>query len=228
MFSGKKKKFSMVTSKRNQKLTASTSATRLDIIRLQVVRFLGELTGTAMIVGLGCMGCIGNDNASSNVLLQNGLIFGLIIMVAMQVFGFVSGGHANPCVTLCCFVLGHLPLSITLFYIIAQFLGAILGYGMLIVLLPSQFIDGKQAGLCMTVPNVAITDEQAFAIEFVLTSVLVFGWCALWDIRNSRFLDSVSLRVGLLVTCLIMTGVSLVKVILFSVPTTFSSITWRV
>lgn len=48
-------------------------------------------------------------------------------------FGHISGAHLNPAVTIAAAILGKIPLIMIPFYLIAQFSGAIAGYGILMV-----------------------------------------------------------------------------------------------
>jgi len=51
----------------------------------------------------------------------------------MQIFGPISNCHLNPCVTLCALLLGKLPILTAIVYFLAEFLGAMIGYGVLVV-----------------------------------------------------------------------------------------------
>lgn len=48
-------------------------------------------------------------------------------------FGHVSGAHLNPAVTLAAWVLKAVSLPVAGLYILAQFVGGILGYGTILV-----------------------------------------------------------------------------------------------
>lgn len=111
--------------------------------------FLAEVIGTGLLVFLGCMGCIaGFPNVPSH--LQICLNFGLAVMLIINIFGCVSGSliwihfksliiilpyvlgaHLNPAVTLAALVYKHVNLSMALIYMVAQFIGAFIGYGVL-------------------------------------------------------------------------------------------------
>lgn len=64
-----------------------------------VALFLSELLGTALLIFLGCMGCI-SWGPGTNSTLQMCLSFGLVVMIIIQIFGCVSGAHLNPAVTI--------------------------------------------------------------------------------------------------------------------------------
>ncbi|XP_016947354.1 aquaporin AQPcic isoform X2 [Drosophila biarmipes] len=166
----------------------------------KISAFLGELIGTGILVFLGCMGCVKTDIFPNNH-LQIVLNFGFAVLVAIQCFGCVSGAHLNPAVTVAAYIYDMISLSMALAYFVAQMLGAFIGYGLLMVLLPEDTLKAG-AGLCVTLPHTSVTSVQAFGIEFVITSILIIVCCGVWDPRNSKFHDSVGIRFGLAIACL--------------------------
>lgn len=48
-------------------------------------------------------------------------------------FGHISGAHLNPAVTIAAAILQQIPLIMVPFYLVAQFSGAIAGFGILMV-----------------------------------------------------------------------------------------------
>lgn len=79
----------------------------VDIVAL----FLSELLGTALLIFLGCMGCI-SWGGTPNSALQICLSFGLVVMIIIQIFGCVSGAHLNPAVTLAAVVYKLLDIKV--------------------------------------------------------------------------------------------------------------------
>lgn len=65
----------------------------------KVAMFLAELIGTAMLMFLGCMGCL-TWNGQPPSAFQSSMTFGMVVMLIIQTFGCVSGAHLNPVVTL--------------------------------------------------------------------------------------------------------------------------------
>eukprot|EP00099_Drosophila_melanogaster_P026097 NP_726347.1 entomoglyceroporin 4, isoform C [Drosophila melanogaster] len=166
----------------------------------KISAFLGELIGTGILVFLGCMGCVKTDLFPNNH-LQIVLNFGFAVLIAIQCFGCVSGAHLNPAVTVAAYIYEMVTLRMAFAYFAAQMLGAFIGYGLLMVLLPSPTLT-VGAGLCVTLPHTSVTTGQALGIEFVITSILVIVCCGVWDPRNSKFHDSVGIRFGLAIACL--------------------------
>lgn len=175
--------------------------------------FLAELIGTGILVFLGCMGCVNNTSFANNH-LQMVLNFGLVVMVAIQCFGCVSGAHINPAVTVAAYIYNLVSLPMAAVYIVAQMLGGFIGYGLLKSVLPHSAIVplGAAHGVCVTVPHPEIGAGAALGIEFIITAILILVCCGVWDPRNSKFHDSTPIRFGLAIACLACTAVSIIYV----------------
>lgn len=91
-----------------------------------------------------------------------------------------------------------------LIYIVAQMIGATIGYGLLKSLVPEKVFDENtgEYGFCSTVPHAGLTLLQAFMIEFIATMILIFICCSVWDPRNAKHQESVSLKFGFAITIL--------------------------
>ena len=91
--------------------------------------FIAELVGTFTLVLLGC----GSAVLAGSEVGQLGIAFafGLAIVAMAYGIGPISGCHVNPAVSFGAFVAGRLPLHAMLQYWAAQFIGALLGAGVL-------------------------------------------------------------------------------------------------
>lgn len=96
-------------------------------------------------------------------------------------------------------------------YVLAQLIGATLGFGLLKALTPTRvFASSTDAyGVCQTVPHEDLTAIDAFVIEFIATSVLISMCCGLWDARNTIKQDSVPIKFALAITVLSVIFVSI-------------------
>lgn len=101
-------------------------------------------------------------------------------------------------------------------YVIAQCLGAFMGYGLLIVLTPIHVIESSGTSVCVTKPHPDLTFIQAFFIEFVATGVLIWFCCSIWDPRNAKSHDSVAIRFAFAITGLASATVSILGCIDYS------------
>ncbi|XP_060516901.1 aquaporin AQPcic-like [Cylas formicarius] len=176
----------------------------------RVVLCLSELGGTAILVFLGCMGCV-TDITSAKAIPheQISLTFGLAVMIAVQVFGHVSGSHINPIVTVTAATLGHIALIRVPIYFVGQLLGALLGFSLLKISTPAEYMGNqilngtvKTPGVCS--PGITVSPGQAFLVEFLATLILALVCGGVWDHRNSNKHDSVPIRFGLTIAVLAM------------------------
>ncbi|XP_070497261.1 lens fiber major intrinsic protein-like isoform X2 [Chironomus tepperi] len=164
---------------------------------------LSECIGTAMLLFFGCMGCVDFGAGGFPNHLSICLGFGLTVMVIVNIFGIVSGAHLNPAVTLAAYVYKLVDLQKSVVYVIGQFTGAFLGYGLLRALTPDSALGES---FCVTLPGEKIDIWKAFGVEFFITMGLILVCCGVWDPRNAKHHDSVPLRFGLAITMLALVG----------------------
>jgi len=91
-------------------------------------KYITELIGTFILVFAGCGsailgGSIGNLGVS--------FAFGLSVLVMIYTIGSISGCHINPAVSISMLVAKKMNVKETVFYIIFQCIGAIMGAGVL-------------------------------------------------------------------------------------------------
>lgn len=91
---------------------------------------------------------------------------------------------------------------------IAQCVGAFMGYGLLISVSPEVALKASGPSFCVTKPSELITTQQAFCVEFVATATLIWFVCGIWDPRNAKHQESVSIRFALAVAGLASATVS--------------------
>lgn len=102
-------------------------------------RYLSEAIGAAIIVLVG-VGVATLYPGPSNIIIGLGFFFAVVLLAYS--IGPISGGHANPSVTIGHFFAGKLDGKDTVFYIIAQFIGATIA-GLAIYLARGGFVlDG--------------------------------------------------------------------------------------
>ena len=129
--------------------------------------FLAEFLGTSALVFAGT-GAIIADHVSGGAVGNTGigLVFGLVVMAMICVFGGKSGAHLNPAVTWALALAGRFPWRGVPVYLAAQFAGAFAASGLYHFLFPNDPTLGA------TLPSVGA--GQAFVLETVLTGMLVF------------------------------------------------------
>lgn len=90
-------------------------------------------------------------------------------------------------------------------YIIAQLVGAILGFGLLELITPEHIMHGippRKVGICSSVPFEGLSWAQVFSIEYIATTLLVLVYCSILDSRNRYKLGSASLKIGFAIAAL--------------------------
>ncbi len=98
-------------------------------------QFAAEVLGTFILVLFGCGSvCAAVLTGAQLGVFQVAIVWGLGIALAIQLTGAISGAHLNPAVTLGFAVWGDFPRTKILPYIVAQFVGAMLGAVLLLVL----------------------------------------------------------------------------------------------
>ncbi|WP_284119939.1 MIP/aquaporin family protein [Streptococcus canis] len=145
-----------------------------------MMNFIGELLGTFILVLLGdgvVSACVLNKTKAQNSgWIAIVLGWGIAVTVAVYISGFMSGAHLNPAVTLAMAAVGSLPWSQVLTYLVAQFLGAMLGALVLYLHYYPHWKETKDAGTILacfsTGPAIRHTWSNLFG-EALGTAVLV-------------------------------------------------------
>lgn len=97
-----------------------------------LISFLTEFSGTAILMWMGCMGCLEVFNIGPVV---PAFAFGLAVASAVQTFGHISPVNINPAVSVGLLILGKIGLPQFGIYLLGQYIGAIVGYVLLLVLI---------------------------------------------------------------------------------------------
>ena len=130
-------------------------------------RSIAECIGTLILVFIGCgtVCVLGGD------LLGIAAAFGLAVTIMIYTIGAVSGCHINPAVSIALCAAKKFPVKDTAAYCTAQFIGASLGAGLIILVMGMDALTS--GGLGMTAPAVGISVFQAVLAEFIGTFILM-------------------------------------------------------
>jgi aquaporin Z len=130
-------------------------------------KYLAELIGTFILVGVGSLSIAAAVTMSAPVLAIVPFGFGLGLLAAIQATGHVSGGHYNPAVTLGAWLDGRIEPAAALAYVVAQVIGAIAAS---VVLL---FVAGQDAVKATASGFPAGKSLNALVVEIVLTAIFL-------------------------------------------------------
>jgi aquaporin Z len=149
--------------------------------QLHIPEYGAEFIGTAFLVFVGLSAVVfdfGKGLLPSSLIpdvsvrrLITGLIFaGSGSLVAISPFGKLSGAHINPSVSLAFWAHGKMKHLDLIGYIVAQFLGAIIGEALLL-LIWGKYAHSVTNG--MTLPGMGYPLWLVFLTEMLLTCLLV-------------------------------------------------------
>ncbi len=135
-----------------------------------IKKYVAEFIGTFVLVLFACgtAAVVGCSAENGTGYLLTALAFGLVIVAMAYSIGNVSGCHINPAVSIAMLVSGKLSVKDFIGYVVAQFLGATAGAGVLMA------IVGKESGLGA---NALYNDDIVLSliIEVILTFVFVIA-----------------------------------------------------
>jgi len=141
---------------------------------MKMKKYCSEFVGTMILVFVGCGSAVFLGAATGIGHLAVAFAFGLAIVATAYVIGNVSGCHINPAVSLS--MLLNKKLSVTDFvgYVIFQTAGAIVGAGIIRLLLDlsSELYDYTGGLGSNGVANTGILG--AIIVEVILTFIFVF------------------------------------------------------
>jgi len=136
---------------------------------LDYKKLLAELFGSYILLTIGGFAIVSTAlGVDGSLVIPLG--FGLGLLIALYMFGEVSGGHYNPAVSLAALLDARIDVLTFGTYIVAQIIGFILaGYTIL-------WAFGEQAvAVTMTMPNTnaGVTDIDTILLEALGTALLV-------------------------------------------------------
>lgn len=174
-------------------------------------KYICELIGTFILVLFGC----GSASIAGSIIGDVGiaLVFGLSIIAMFYAIGDISGCHINPAVSLGMWVTNRINSKDFILYVIFQCIGAIIGIGLLMIIINSCPILGGYTvtGLGQNGYGVAsalgINVVGAFIVETILTFVFVFA--VLGATRSKKASGVAGIVIGLTLTLVHIIGIPL-------------------
>ena len=163
-----------------------------------VKKYAAEFIGTFVLVLFACgTACVlGCDTRAGYLAVA--LSFGLAIVAMAYSIGNISGCHINPAVSLAMYINKKLSLEDFIGYVIAQFLGATAGAGVL------AYLFGIDSGLgANTIAKVGWS--KSFIIEVILTFVFVLVIMGVTS--KESFSSAAGIVIGLSLTLVHLLGI---------------------
>lgn len=155
-------------------------------------KLLAELIGTFSLVLFGCgaavISGVSPSGPSGIGLLGISFAFGLAVVVMAYTIGGISGCHINPAITIAMLVAGKIKMNEAINYIVGQFIGALLGAGVLYLIVKGA-PDFKMGEWALGSNGYgegylgAYNVTSAFITEVVLTFLfllVIFGTTSKW------------------------------------------------
>lgn len=154
-----------------------------------VGRSVAEAIGSFLLVFVGVAVAIFATGSG----ITSPLAFGLALAAAMVAFGYISGGHFNPAITLGSAVAGRTAWKYVLPYIVAQLVGALAGVAILWVAINGHSQFGAQTQEFMLSASNGFGDNSPTA--FPLPSALLLEVIA-GALLTAVFLGATARRFG--------------------------------
>jgi aquaporin Z len=130
-------------------------------------KYLAELVGTFILVGVGSLAIAAANAMSVPVLIVVPFGFGLGLLAAIQAAGHVSGGHYNPAVTVGALLDRRIEPMNALGYIVAQVVGAIAASAFVLFVAGQDAVKQTASGF----PDGRMIN--ALGVEIVLTAIFL-------------------------------------------------------
>lgn len=132
-------------------------------------KYYAEFLGTFFLVFLGAGAVLSQQLVGNLGTVGVAFAHGIALMVAVYAFGWVSGAHVNPAVTIAFWASRRMPSGEALRYIVSQLLGGVFAALLLLMVFPGA--SATHLGVPEMAPNVDFWQGAAF--EAVLTFFLV-------------------------------------------------------
>jgi len=152
--------------------------------------FLAEMLGTMCFQFVGSV--VGTPWAN-----------GIVLTNVVYFFSKVSGAHVNPIVSLTFLAMRYITTIEFFLYVVAQFIGAIIGSLWTVLLIPGNSIWGGDVyGSGCVVPAEALSNAQIFAWELCCTSMFVAPIMAVvwYTMHKSGYGNTGPIMIGLSLT----------------------------
>ncbi|CAG8751998.1 34797_t:CDS:2, partial [Racocetra persica] len=165
-------------------------------LRYDIIAAIAEFFGTAYFLFMGIGGAMAFGASPMIAGLGIPFSFGWSLMANVFIWSPISGGVFNPAITIGLMAIKRLTIVRGFLYIIAQFLGALVGTFMIKSLLPVDAV-----GATVLKPETSVA--QGFFLEMFATSFLTFAVLFIAsESRNQGFMGPFVVGISLFVSAL--------------------------
>lgn len=141
-------------------------------------KYIAECIGTALLVIMGCGTAmfVGVDSANGSGYLLTALAFGLSIVALAYSIGNISGCHINPAVSFGVYLSKGMTGAELVNYIIAQFIGAFAGAGILSLIFNLGGLKDMTGGFGSNgIASLNNSVAAGLIVEIILTFIFVMA-----------------------------------------------------
>jgi aquaporin Z len=178
-------------------------------------KYVAELVGTFALVLVGCGSAV---IAGEHIgFLGISFAFGLTVLAMVYAIGNISGCHINPAISVAMLTAGKMHWKDTIFYIIAQCIGAIIAAGILLAIakgIPSYSLSVNGLGQ----NGFGVHSPGGYSLATCFLAEIVFTALFLFVIFGSTSKDAPKGFAGLSI------GMSLVLIHIVCIPITGTSV----
>jgi aquaporin Z len=178
-------------------------------------KYVAELVGTFALVLVGCGSAV---IAGEHIgFLGISFAFGLTVLAMVYAIGSISGCHINPAISVAMLTAGKMHWKDTIFYIIAQCIGAIIAAGILLAIakgIPSYSLSVNGLGQ----NGFGVHSPGGYSLATCFLAEIVFTALFLFVIFGSTSKDAPKGFAGLSI------GMSLVLIHIVCIPITGTSV----
>jgi len=178
-------------------------------------KYTAEMIGTLALVLIGCGSAVIAGNHIGFVGIA--FAFGLTVLAMVYAIGNISGCHVNPAITVAMLVAGKIKGKDALFYIIAQFIGGIIGAGILWAIASGNH-DFSLAGTGLGQNGYGTHSPDGYSLAACFIAEVVLTALFLFVIFGSTHKDAPKGFAGIAI------GFSLVLIHLVGIPITGTSV----
>ena len=174
-------------------------------------KYIAEFIGTFTLVFIGCGTAmlVGCDSEMGSGYILTAFAFGLAIVAIAYGVGNISGGHVNPAVSLGVLISGGMSVKDFCGYVIAQFLGAFAGSGLLNAIFSMGEVSDKTGGSGSNgLAGVSDSIGAGLLVEIVLTFLFVILILGVTS-KNQTHGSFGGLVIGLTLTAIHIIGIGL-------------------